>query len=122
MMAIELTVKCWPATLAHFKEWADCEGQPLEGDKPERCSMNRVIRDKVNCLRLNNVAGLEDCIWKPVLPTDWGRPVPSITSNVADPRATYYWDPEHRLSSLYGGRDNLTNLASTTEIGSKCAD
>jgi cytochrome c oxidase subunit II len=58
-------------------------------------------------------------IWEPVLATDWGRPGRSITANVADPRATHYWDPQHRLSSLYGGRGNVTNLASKTEIAFK---
>ena len=58
-------------------------------------------------------------VWEPVLPTDWARPSASITSNVADSRASHFWDAQHRLSTLYGGRGNLKNIAMSSDIGFK---
>jgi hypothetical protein len=61
-------------------------------------------------------------IWEPVLPTDWSRPDASITSNVPDRRALHYWDPNRRLSALYGSSANAANLAATSTISFKMKD
>ncbi len=55
-------------------------------------------------------------IWEPVLATDWGRPSPALTSLIADPRATHFWDWSRRLSSLYGGSGNLDRLAAQRNV------
>ena len=56
-------------------------------------------------------------VWEPVLATDWRRPGGAQTSYVADRRAAHFWDGTHRLSSLYGGRENLPALAATEKFG-----
>jgi len=52
-----------------------------------------------------------------VLITDWRRPGRAQTAFVPDPRATHFWDADHRLSALYGGRDRLAALASMEKVG-----
>ena len=50
-------------------------------------------------------------IWEPVLITDWRRPGVAHTAFVPDQRATHFWDSDHRLSALYGGRERLEAAA-----------
>lgn len=61
-------------------------------------------------------------VWEPVLLTDWRRPGESQTSYVPDPRATHFWDFDHRLSALYGGPANLDALAATKQKGFRMKD
>jgi hypothetical protein len=56
-------------------------------------------------------------IWEPILLTDWRRPGAAQTAWLPDPRAMHFWDLDHRLSGLYGGRDRLAALAATPRIG-----
>ena len=56
-------------------------------------------------------------VWEPVLPTDWGRPSPSLTGFVPDPRAKHFWDPQRKLSALLGGAPALGGLAGERKIG-----
>jgi hypothetical protein len=56
-------------------------------------------------------------IWEPMLITDWRRPGASQTAFPSDPRAVHYWDIDHRLSALYGGREHLDALASVEKVG-----
>lgn len=61
-------------------------------------------------------------IWEPVLATDWGKPGSGLTSNVADARAVHYWDPERRLSGMFGGPGKVEELSERREIGFKMKD
>ena len=61
-------------------------------------------------------------IWEPVLETDWGTPSPTLTNNVADPRALHFWDPGRTLSAAYGGASNLDALAPTRKIAFRMKD
>jgi len=56
-------------------------------------------------------------IWEPMLITDWRRPGGSQTAFIPDARATHFWDIDHRLSTLYGGREHLESLAAVEKVG-----
>jgi len=56
-------------------------------------------------------------IWEPILLTDWRRPSAAQSAFVPDPRAMHFWDLDHRLSGLYGGRDLLPSLAAAEKVG-----
>jgi len=56
-------------------------------------------------------------IWEPVLETDWGTPSQALTGYVADPRVMHFWDRDRRLSSAYGGVQNLPALATMERVG-----
>jgi hypothetical protein len=56
-------------------------------------------------------------VWEPVLLTDWRRPPASQTSYVADRRAEHFWDPERKLSGMYGGSANVETLAEKVRKG-----
>jgi hypothetical protein len=61
-------------------------------------------------------------VWEPVLATDWGTPSPTLTANVADPRASHFWDPDHRLSAAYGDAPRLDTLADVRKVGFRMKD
>jgi len=61
-------------------------------------------------------------IWEPVLETDWGTPSPTLTANVADPRAQHFWDPGRTLSAAYGGAANLDRLSPNRKIAFRMKD
>jgi len=52
-----------------------------------------------------------------VLVTDWRKPGASQTAFVPDTRAVHFWDPNHRLSESYGGRENLASLGRVEKVG-----
>ena len=61
-------------------------------------------------------------IWEPVLETDWGTPSQALTGYVADPRVMHFWDRDHRLSSGYGGVQNLAALATIERVEFRMKD
>jgi len=61
-------------------------------------------------------------VWEPVLLTDWRRPSASLTSYVADRRAEHFWDPERKLSGMYGGSANVEALAEKLQKGFRMKD
>ena len=68
-------------------------------------------------LKKNPEAGVKVfVIWEPVLQTDWNRPGDSITANIPDGRASHYWDPNRRLSTLYGGPAKIASIAATETV------
>ena len=61
-------------------------------------------------------------VWEPVLPTDWGRPNPTLAAIIRDARAIQFWDHDRRLSALLGGPGKLETLAHVELVGFRMKD